>query len=108
MEVTSEFRQGFGPSQRVVNGMTLQIVNLVELPIHKKDGAMKKFLLISAVLSCLLFLANCKNRVKKPPPPVATGNGETRAVSLNGLQQKLKACMPNGSCQQELLQLAGI
>jgi hypothetical protein len=55
-----------------------------------------------------LFLANCKKSVKKPLAPVATGNGEIRAVSLNGLQQRLKACIPKSSCQQELLQLAGI
>src|SRR6266566_2707827 len=71
---------------------------------------MRKLMIVAGVLGCglLVLLAVLSKRPNKVKPPISTANAEVRAVSLNSLQQKLKACMPRNSCPQEFLQLAGI
>lgn len=71
---------------------------------------MKRLVIVAGGLGCALvvLLAGCSKRPNKVPPPIATANDEVRAVSLSSLQQKLKTCMPRGSCPSEFLQLAGI
>ena len=75
--------------------------------IHLKETPKAPLMLI-VLLSCTFLVSTCTKRNKKPATPIVTGNGEIRAVSLNALQQKLKACLPNNACPPELLQFAGI
>ena len=63
---------------------------------------MKRLKTLVVALACTLTFANCL------PPPCSNCFEEVKAVSLNGLQQALKACQPTNTCTPDMLQLGGI
>lgn len=71
---------------------------------------MKKTVLIAVILVYALIALNCSARAKRERASkamIAAASG-TLAVSLKALQAKLKACQPEGSCDQAILEFAGI
>lgn len=63
---------------------------------------MKRLKTLAVALACMLTLANCYR------PPCSSCFEQIKAVSLNGLQQALKLCLPTNTCTPDVLQLGGI
>lgn len=68
---------------------------------------MKNLVKVALALACAMSVSACGGRRAEAPGATAA-TAQVRAVSLKLLQEKLKACQPQGSCPDELLLLGGI